>query len=271
MENKSNKAVKEYFDQIDTEAAMLSAPPLGTGLAIEAHYRHYWEMRNFIEMIPKKRPFSILEIGCGAGRWIVSLAQWASDYVAVELSDTQIKEAKKHVKDAGYKNVRFYNADVCDFEPEASQKFDIIYFAGILQYLSDDDVLRVLKKVKSWIGEEGVIMERSTITTGSDRVVSDNGHYFSIYRTRAELIELFAKSGFLMSESRPSYRWLRGARVWDFCVVKKIVTTGTKRFPSLTFGVMNTVTRFLEIIRGESGWENGTHYSHDFFMFEVLR
>ncbi len=81
---------------------------------------------------------SILEIGCGTGHHVLSLAsRWPElEFVGVDISERCIKRAKNLAAQAGIKNVSFHAVSVLDFRPEG--KFDFIIAHGVFSWVPDE-------------------------------------------------------------------------------------------------------------------------------------
>ena len=171
-------------DSPEDKARYLGVRPVGTGDILEIPYRHYWELRNFKKLLPVKRPLRILELGCGSGRYAVSLASVASKMTAVDFSQVQLDVGIQDCRNAGISNVEFINASITDYEPEAGECFDVIYFSGVLQYVSDEEIETILNRLRNFLSPSGVIIERSTIVKNIERLVCESDSYFSISELR---------------------------------------------------------------------------------------
>ncbi|MGA1867794.1 MAG: methyltransferase domain-containing protein [bacterium] len=119
-QNKKRK--KEYFDRI-------------------AHNRDWWKNRNryyydnlerlLSFLIPSEQ--SVLEIGCGTGDLLVSLAP--SRGVGVDFSQNMIKEAQKKYPKEKYQTLEFLVDDAENLHID--EKFDYVVISDLLGELSD--------------------------------------------------------------------------------------------------------------------------------------
>ena len=93
---------------------------------------------------------SILDIGCGAGRFTIPLAERGMDVVGIDYSSEMIRLADRYVKarkESGGKQLRVRHLCcdfLSDFNPE--EKFDVTLAIGVLDYIKDP--LPFIKKMK---------------------------------------------------------------------------------------------------------------------------
>lgn len=254
---------KNYF-----KTRQSSAPGIGTGLEIEIPYRHYWELNTLMHFLPAKRPLAFLEYGCGAGRWALSLAPIASSYIGVDLSAVLLECARQDAIKSGYKHLTFIQSNIQDFIPEQNQLFDVMYTAGVLQYLNDYEIRTLLIKAREWLAEGGVFIDRSTVVMERERLNRQGNDYFSIYRTADEITSLFRTAGFKYVKQKRSYCYLQYPSVLRSRLIQRMIKVGIDYFPKITFHIMRYFSVFMEKIQGESGREaDGIKYSHNFFIF----
>jgi 2-polyprenyl-3-methyl-5-hydroxy-6-metoxy-1,4-benzoquinol methylase len=77
---------------------------------------------------------SILEYGCGIGRWSRELALRGCEVVGMDFSPTMLAEAKRRTSAAGLAGrCRFIHGDVSKFE--LHQKFDVVFGVTVLQHV----------------------------------------------------------------------------------------------------------------------------------------
>ncbi len=257
-------------DSPEDKARYLGVRPVGTGDILEIPYRHYWELRKVKKLLPARRPLRILELGCGSGRFAISLASVASKVTAVDFSQVQLDVGIQDCRNAGISNVEFINASVTDYVPETGEIFDVIYFAGVLQYLSDEEVEEILNRLRNFISPSTVIIERGTIVKNTERFISESDSYFSIFRTSEEMIGLFAKAGFTGREIGPSYQYLRFQKLWRNGIVRRGTRLMIRICPGLAYRGMALLSWFRDLFCGKgsrlperNGWA-----IHSFFVFK---
>jgi ubiquinone/menaquinone biosynthesis C-methylase UbiE len=82
----------------------------------------------------------MLEIGCGSGQAVVAFLKRYPDaeIVATDLSDVQIKKARKRLGSVGAENVTFQVEDACNLTfPDGS--FDLVYSLASIKHWPDQD------------------------------------------------------------------------------------------------------------------------------------
>lgn len=78
-----------------------------------------------LRLLGNVRGRDILELGCGAGRWAVSLARSGAHVVALDLSPRRIGQARERIERAGVK-VRLLEASA-EHVPLPDDSFDVIF------------------------------------------------------------------------------------------------------------------------------------------------
>lgn len=155
---------------------------------------------------------SVLDIACGIGRWADSIDENINKYCGIDFSPELIEIACK--RNADYKNKTFLVGAANETKKvlfENNQgKFNVALLIGILMYLNEKDVADTLMQVADVLEEEAVICirepvgldDRLTLKSFYSQELKDN--YNAIYRTRDELMDMFAetliKSGFKISQ-----------------------------------------------------------------------
>jgi excisionase family DNA binding protein len=91
----------------------------------------------------------VLEAGCGVGAQTVALAARSpqANFIALDISENSLREAKKRVEEAGLRNVVFVRGDVYDL-PFTDGNFDNVFVCFLLEHLaSPEKALKCLKRV----------------------------------------------------------------------------------------------------------------------------
>lgn len=99
---------------------------------------------------------SLLDVGCGSGRYELGLAELNLDRITgVDFSQEMIDLANSYktsqMPDA--RNIDFICADFLNFEP--SQKYDVVFAMGVFDYIIDP--VSALKRMKGWANHSVVV------------------------------------------------------------------------------------------------------------------
>lgn len=232
----------------------------GDGIKEEIGYRHYYETKKILKLIKPKKNMNIIELGCGSGRFCKELAPLVNRYVGIDYSSKAIELAKEMVFKKNIKNAEFKVASAIDFELNEDIKFDVVYFACVLQYISDDEIKKAFDNLKKYMKPNTIIIERSS-TYSRTRYVAASIMYKCIYRTRKE-IELIFNEGldYKLFKVERSYRFLRGNDIFNYN--KSII----KRFKKFSYKMMNIISILYDNFIYDS--KEGNYNSHDFFVFK---
>ncbi|MHC4319376.1 MAG: class I SAM-dependent methyltransferase, partial [Planctomycetota bacterium] len=183
---------------------------------------------------------TVLDMGCGSGRFTLALARAGADRViGVDLGRQSLDEADRIATGAGIDNVQFIAADVLDL-PFDDEAFDFVFCNGVLHHTADMErgvrqLYRVLRRGAEaflylygdgglfWYSRKrmGPIMKRipqaytmaalDLIGMPPGRFIFADNWYVPIERhtTRADLERLLTDTGFA------SFRKLTGGRATD--------------------------------------------------------
>ena len=140
----------------------------------------------------------ILEIGCGLGRWAEIFHDKCKSYLGLDYAENLIKLAKKNYN---YKNCEFQVMSALDIKIDEliiKPPFDIIFIAGVLIYLNDEDISQMIKEINKISSKNKIIYIRETISVMNNRLTLKDfyskdldANYNAIYRTKDELLDFF--------------------------------------------------------------------------------
>lgn len=260
MEKNNYQVAREYWEQ--THAPQLGVIALGDGGRSEILYRQYEEVRHLKKIVAFDRGNSVLELGCGNGRWAFALAPLVASYVGVDFSQSMIDAANGRAAALGLDNVTFHRIALQDYATD--QRFDVIYLSGVSQYLHDADLKALLGRLQCALKPNGIVVDRST-TSVRERLVIEKSDYFSVYRTAAEIVALYRGAGWTNYYCQPSYRIL------SFPLVMQRWMAGQKfaKLVSFTAPFSFFLLRAWAAASGSQFDPTGrlSEFSHDFFLF----
>ena len=125
---------------------------------------HRYSDKEFISMEAKEKLFhldggkSLLDFGCGAAELLVYYAPKYSQLVGVDFSPSMLEEAGKRIKEKNYKNIDLVLADHETVWEKIYYKFDRITAAGVIQYLTFEEIDTFLENASVHLNKGGKIV-----------------------------------------------------------------------------------------------------------------
>jgi 2-polyprenyl-3-methyl-5-hydroxy-6-metoxy-1,4-benzoquinol methylase len=146
-------------------------------------------LRRWLRVCPGS---SVLDVGCGVGRWSRRLAARGAQVTGVDLSPTMIAEARRRAAAEGLADqCRFEAQDLSDLDAGAT--FHLVLGVTVLQHILDPAALRAaVNRMTSHLKPGGrmVLLEAAP----SERATHCDSSIFRA-RGRAEYLELFRECG----------------------------------------------------------------------------
>jgi len=147
-----------------------------------AKFRHVSEQKKVFSYLNLDLNKMVLDLGCGPGRWTIPLSFYCKKVVAVDYID----EPDFWSLD----NVEYHKQNILSFKTD--EKFDIIFLAGVLQYLDDTDVQKILEKCYNWLEEKGQLIIISTVSLNEPFKRMDN-NFEGYFRTINQYLKFIDK------------------------------------------------------------------------------
>ena len=152
-----------------------------------------WEskIRPFLDKIKIDGQSSLLDFGCGIGRWIPMLGEYCTHYYGTDIMESAIDRAMK-VKS---KNEFSFFGEIEDEKiPNIAPKYNTIYTCVVLQHVVDDNVLReYVKQFYDLLDDDGHALIVENVSKNKDK------NYIK-FRDKEFYITLFEKTGFKLVE-----------------------------------------------------------------------
>jgi len=123
------------------------------------HYYSDTALTEAIEILSKKNPTKVLDIGGNTGKFSIRLAS-KNKAINVTIADLpeQIELAKTNIKNAGLeKQIEFYPTNILDTTKNIPEGYDIIWMSQFLDCFKEEDIISILKRVKSSMGQNTLI------------------------------------------------------------------------------------------------------------------
>src|SRR5262249_30245159 len=115
-----------------------------------AKKRDIYEKKLITPLLQPNQEDTVLDIGCGIGRWADVFADCVRCYHGTDIHQKLVSIAKQRLKEQ--KNVSFQTIAGATISPGTlSQKppYSIVVIAGVLHYTNDDDCRAILKAATS--------------------------------------------------------------------------------------------------------------------------
>ncbi len=125
----------------------LSNPPWDTGITPPEVY----------EFVEKHPPGRALDLGCGTGTNVLTLANHGWQTTGVDYIPKAIRSARRKANRAGMMNVEFLVADVLTFQPQGVQ-YDLILDIGCFHSFRGEEVEQYVRNVSGLLAPGGCLL-----------------------------------------------------------------------------------------------------------------
>lgn len=203
----SENAVADFWSK-KTAAEGLKAVLLGkTADNSEQRLRNAHEKELVRELIKKHfkadKKISVLDIGCGYGRWCENLREDFYLYCGIDGSKQFIDEAKAFFPEP---SCSFHIFNLNDFAVGGgkrllNQQFDLVVITGVLMYLNDEVTAPLLKELSALVKADGIFYIQESVSFTDERLTLKDfysqdlqTYYSAIYRKISEYEDMFKKS-----------------------------------------------------------------------------
>jgi len=204
----NDERVKEFWDRRSKESGnKKESTNLGLSSLEEESLKELKlqiEHDKIFSYVELKKNMTVLDLGSGTGEWAFEFAPLVNKVVAVDYSSEMMQQAKMRGREEKIKNVTFYEVPVQDFANTGNKfTYDFIFISGLLIYLNDEDLEKLLENTKSYSKPGTILILRDGTGILGRYCLNNkyseelNAHYSAIYRTREEYIRAFEKAGFL--------------------------------------------------------------------------
>ncbi len=143
----------------------------------------------------KNGALSILNVGSGSGRDMKELFESLDESnISIDCVDID-KKAIQYALKLNKKNatkLNFIHKNILRFNPQ--KRYDVIWSAGVFDYLSDKVFLYLLKRFQKWIKKRGYIILGNFSLKNPTRPYMEFGHWFLIHRSAEMLVDLATKA-----------------------------------------------------------------------------
>lgn len=119
----------------------------------------------FIQEILKRNPNSVLEIGCGTGASLVSLASNnINNLTGIDINPYQVEMAKKRIQYCGLQDsIQIYQSSNSEKLPFEDNSIDIVFAESVLGILKHHDLIFLINEVKRVLSPNGIFLTNDAI------------------------------------------------------------------------------------------------------------
>jgi SAM-dependent methyltransferase len=157
--------------------------------------RHAFETEHVVPHLGLERRPRVLDVGCGNGRWARTLSGRVSAYLGIDFSSGLVEQARAGIaraRDAARFRFQVLSAPELDTaELTVVPPFDLVVVAGVLLYLNDDDVERVLTALARLVSPRAVVYVREPVAVRERLTLAQfpsdelGAEYSAVYRLAA--------------------------------------------------------------------------------------
>ena len=186
------------------------------------------EKRRLRRLLRLDRSMDVLDLGCGAGRLSIEFARRCRSVVAVDFSQALVDRGRVAAREAGVSNIRWIVASAVDFQ--SADTFDAIFMGGLLPFLDDADVLRLLNRLRAMLRPKGTLASRDSVLADREPQPPATPPGYEVkYRRRADYAAFFCETGFEIVLSDDLYAFPAPAYLYDRLVPERLKAAAVPR------------------------------------------
>ena len=91
---------------------------------------------------------TVLDVGCGTGRFSFQLSEHCQSIVGVDLSSKNISVAESNLKSSNISNISFVHGNAIDLQKRTNVKFDYAVTTYVIHEMDEEDRIEILKEMK---------------------------------------------------------------------------------------------------------------------------
>ncbi|MDR1230218.1 MAG: methyltransferase domain-containing protein [Spirochaetaceae bacterium] len=191
--------VKAFWDNNARKSSSLKSVLLGYDFGENsADLHNQKEAKIVLDFIGDGKK-TILDIGCGIGRWAHNLEAAIQEYDGIDFSEEFIKTANHHFKDVD--KIKFYSMSATNIDKtKLREKYDVVIVSEVSMYINDDELDTLYRYINEFTNSGSLLYLQDTTSLLETRLTLKDfdskelqTKYNVIYRTRDEYETLFKK------------------------------------------------------------------------------
>lgn len=151
----------------------------------------------YARTLPLQKDFTVLDFGCGNGRWAFWFAPQVDRVIGVDLSPDMVEAARRLAPDLGVENVSF-ELLTDDMQLLSRNAFDVVNCVWVLKYiLSDAEATAVIEGFVRAAKPGGYVALIEQVNRPRPLLIEDEGYFDgqAIYRMPDFYIDAFLECG----------------------------------------------------------------------------
>lgn len=162
-----------------------------------AEMRDAFEKQRVVPLLNIGPAVELLDIGCGIGRWADAFVGRVARYHGVDFSQSLIRAAKQRFNDPSFTFQVLAAQDVSPDTLSVATPFTHVLISGVLIYLNEADLALALESIVACCADGALIYVREPVAIEQRLTLQDHrsealkSNYSAIYRSEAELLEIF--------------------------------------------------------------------------------
>lgn len=162
--------------------------------------RNKLEQQKIIPLLEIDSSSKVIDIGCGIGRWAEAIKENIKFYLGIDFSEDLIKIAQKRNYSENVKFDVLSATEILKYDKiNELVPFNKIIISGLLLYLNDEDVNKLISSLKHLSEKNTIIYIREPIGIENRLTLKEffsnelDDYYNAIYRTKEEYENIFNK------------------------------------------------------------------------------
>lgn len=162
-----------------------------------------------LKFLKTKQALKVLDLGCGQGKEAFFLAKKGFDITAVDSSKIAIKQIKEKTRN----NKLPINAIYCDAANYKikNSEYDIIAAMNVMQFLEKEEVVNLIKNIKTSLKNNGLIVLSAFTTKDASRQSKKKLRYYfkpgEMKRYFKDFKILYYSEKIVLDSGHPSMPW----------------------------------------------------------------
>ncbi len=168
-----------------------------------AKNRDAYEKKKIKKILDVSIRDTVLDIGCGIGRWAEELGEKVKEYVGIDYMDEFVKIARTRYKEN--KNIHFYCIDGSNLDNlnvNSHSPYTLIMILGLYPYITNNDGYNILKQIVRLSNSASRIIIREPIAIEKELILNNvwsedmETYYSATYRTQEWFEKMFYETLF---------------------------------------------------------------------------